>query len=233
LAITWKSGRGVVSPSFLRSDEQLVLGNQLLGTQDQDYLQKRTQYRNSLHTLDAVMQSLENVARPRDWVLPEGIETARDVFVGYLMLDALIANGDRHDENWAVVRETSGTQLALAPTFDHASSLGALLLDEERHKRLTTKDRGYSVLAYVEKGTSALYKNIEDKKRLTQVMAFVEAAHTHRQAAHVWLAQLAKLTQEDFEEGLGKIPKNRISSVAIDFALQLLSHNVSRLRQAL
>ncbi|WP_395095080.1 hypothetical protein [Armatimonas sp.] len=204
-----------------------------MGTIDLDYLQKRKKYRNSFHTVDAVMQSLEKVAPPRGWNLPQGIKTAQEVFVGYLMLDALIGNGDRHDENWAVVEGISGIQQALAPTFDHASSLGMLLGDEERRQRLTTKDQGYSVAVYANKATSALYQGVSASKPLSTLAAFEEAGSMYPQAAHLWLAQLSLVTIEDFEEELGKIPKNRISVMATDFALRLLAHNMARLQKTL
>jgi hypothetical protein len=34
---------------------------------------------------------------------PDGITTAIDTFVGYLLLDAWIGNGDRHHENWRFI----------------------------------------------------------------------------------------------------------------------------------
>lgn len=51
---------------------------------------------------------------------------AFDVFVGYLILDALIANTDRHEQNWAVLTRPPGQAGpdALCASYDHASSLG-------------------------------------------------------------------------------------------------------------
>ena len=47
------------------------------------------------------------------------------------MLDALIGNTDRHHENWGIlVRRGRGVLLGeVAPSFDHASSLGRELRD--------------------------------------------------------------------------------------------------------
>jgi hypothetical protein len=46
-----------------------------------------------------------------------------DVFVGYLLLDALIANRDRHEHNWAVLTpQLTTSSERLSPTYDHASS---------------------------------------------------------------------------------------------------------------
>ena len=40
---------------------------------------------------------------PFEWKPIEGIVSALDVFVGYLLLDAWIGNTDRHHENWGFV----------------------------------------------------------------------------------------------------------------------------------
>jgi serine/threonine protein kinase HipA of HipAB toxin-antitoxin module len=48
-------------------------------------------------------------------------------FTGYLVLDALIGHTDRHEENWGVIEGITGAK-RLAPSFDHASSLGFLAL---------------------------------------------------------------------------------------------------------
>ena len=52
---------------------------------------------------------------------------AFDAFAGYLLFDALIAHGDRHDRNWAVIVPPPGAREteALCPSFDHAASLGS------------------------------------------------------------------------------------------------------------
>ncbi len=233
LAITERKEYGVVSPSFLRRGEQLILGNQLLATVDPSYAQMRTRYGNSIHSVNAVLTLLAIVDPPRSWILPEGIKTAPEVFVGYLLLDALIGNGDRHDENWGVVAETTGIQRSLALTFDHASSMGRELTDEARRQKLSTRDQGQSIATYANRGRSALYRAVGDKRTLGTVEAFTEAAIYHRAAAQYWKQSLDKLTPEIFEEGFDQIPSNRISDVAREFALTLLLHNQQRLRDVL
>jgi hypothetical protein len=63
---------------------------------------------------------------------------AFDAFAGYLAFDALIAHGDRHDRNWAVLVPPLETEHleALCPSFDHAASLGFTLTDETRAQHL-------------------------------------------------------------------------------------------------
>ena len=64
------------------------------------------------YTLDAVQQVLEQVEPPpgmRDL-------TGFAVFAGYLVLDALVGNGDRHPGNWAILERQSDGVRFLAPT---------------------------------------------------------------------------------------------------------------------
>ena len=95
---------GVVCPHCAPSPESLVLGNQLLLALDPAYPgSDRRKYEIRAYTVDAVVQCVQNLAAPSwNWIciVPTGISTALDVFVGYVMLDAWIANQDRHHENW-------------------------------------------------------------------------------------------------------------------------------------
>lgn len=140
----WKHNRGVVCPTCVPGDGQLVHGNELLAQLLPEY--PRQQARGvSQHTLEHVFAVLQNgeIHMPIGWTPFPGIDAAVDVFVGYLMLDAWIGNTDRHHENWALVVRPQGTHLA--PSYDHAASLGSHETDANRHDRLTTRDRGRSM----------------------------------------------------------------------------------------
>ena len=88
--------------------------------------------------------------------VPAGIESALDYFVGYVMLDAWIANPDRHHENWAAIWD--GSAMRLAPTFDHGAALARNLLDSEREERLTIKYSNRTVESFARKGRSAFLR---------------------------------------------------------------------------
>jgi hypothetical protein len=84
--------------------------------------------------------------------IPTGVNSALDVFIGYVMLDAWIANQDRHHENWGAIWD--GKSMRLAPTYDHAAGMARNLKDVERQDRLVTRDKNRTVRAYAEKVTS-------------------------------------------------------------------------------
>ena len=61
--------------------------------------------------------------------------TAFDVFAGFVLLDAWIANQDRHDNNWSVLIPGTWPRPAtlLSGSYDHASSLGFADPDSVAH----------------------------------------------------------------------------------------------------
>jgi hypothetical protein len=176
------SNPGILSRSFLGSSAKLILGNEILTT---IYLDDYPQDHRDLssHTIARIVNAFDRaeILLPLDWTPPKGISKVSDVFVGYLLLDALIGNSDRHHENWGIVEQE--LQLYLAPTYDHASSLGRNITDEERDRRLNTSDRGYSVTAYANKCNSLIYN--EEHKQMRSFDAFCMSARLYPRAASI------------------------------------------------
>lgn len=228
LAETWQGNCGVVSPKFLDAEEGEILinGNELLIPIVPNYNTFAT-YGASQHTIDVVLKAIgnESIKLPPAWTAPSTIKTAVDVFVGYLLLDAWIGNGDRHHENWGLIRKkmmpAATETIYLAPTYDHASSLGRELSDENRRKR--------SVEAYANKCSSAFYRSVEDTKPLKTFDVFTYVAHHHPKTADVWMERLSSISKAKILEIFTRIPSKRISPIAIDFAQKILEHNQHRL----
>lgn len=133
----------------------LIHGNDLLWHQDSSY-PRAGAYRVKQHTVAAVHNVLCNHRRAKLDLVTSPQGNAFDSFIGYLLLDALIGNTDRHHENWGIesVRTTSETVLRLAPSYDHASSLGRELSDDKRDGRMSNRGRG-TVADYADKAKSA------------------------------------------------------------------------------
>lgn len=205
----------------------LVLGNDLLLEHDPLYPSSR-QFRVTAHTVDKVLAVLSdtNIKVPPNQ--PSDVETAAHLFVGYLLLDALISNTDRHHENWGILRlPKPGEPLraCLAPSFDHAASLGQILTDEERQRRLETRDTGYGIPAYVRRARSALYQSAEDKRPLSLVAAFAHAGRHFPTAARYWQRSLAAVSPEALELFALRVPDEVASPLAKRFAASMLQHN--------
>lgn len=108
------------------------------------------------HTLDNIETDLRDVDAPAG----SGGLSAFEVFAGYLVLDALAANQDRHEENWAVLRPLPGEgRLTLAGSYDHGSSLGFNLTDSRRQMHL---DRG-DVPVFASKARAQRFEEASDQ----------------------------------------------------------------------
>jgi len=222
--------RGVICGNIAGSDTSLVLGNQLLLASDPSY-PSRQRWKVRSHTIDAVARVLQDVAPPPPvWTYgsPAGVTTASGFFVGYVLLDAWIANQDRHHENWAVLTLPGGP-LALAPTFDHGAGMACILGDEERASRLSTRDQNASIDAFALRARSGFYGNETDRRTLHPLDVFRRFATYAPQSASLWLDRLGTVTAAHMRGIIDDVPEHLMSAVCREFTCQLLTINQKRL----
>jgi len=234
-------GPGVICDSFAPGNRWLMLGNQLLRflAIDSDYpADEERKYKVSQHTVEAVVTALGKVSMPADdWMrdVPFVATSALVIFIGYVMLDAWIANQDRHHQNWAILWDSErpqGERLWLAPTFDHGASLARNLADEERMERLVSKDKNRQVSKFAARARSAFYGQVSDTRPLGTHEAFWQFAEVVPDAARSWLKQLESIETASIQAILDKVPAQRMSKIAKEFTLQLLLVNQQRLLEA-
>lgn len=179
--------------------------------------------------------SLENIHATLQGMLPPpGCEpgfgaTAFDVFAGYLLLDAWVANRDRHDNNWAVLRPVmaSAEPLRLCGSYDHASSPGFNLTDQ-RSARLVEQQR---VTAWCEKGTAWRFEHDPGRPVPTLVEMAARALRlSSPDARQYWPARLHEVEHDEVLHVLARVP--RMSDPARTFAEKVLDVNRRRVLDA-
>lgn len=221
-------GPGVVCQNIAMPPMSLVLGNELLLAQDPKYpVEGRRRVRQ--HTIAAVAEAVSHLEMPgTGWAddVPGDVQTAVDVFAGYLMLDAWIANQDRHHENWGVVRDDG---LRLAPTYDHGASLARNLSDAERLERLNTRDENRKIPFFAKRAQSALFSGTETARPLGTLDAFVEFGQRVPSAARAWVSRLGVAKTDDLLAILVEVPNHRMSNICKEFTLALLMVNRDRI----
>jgi hypothetical protein len=225
----WKQQKGVLSENIVPPDGRLVPGNELLSEIHTTYPASQ-RYQVKDHTLGRILSLLNRpeILLPLNWTPPgDAIQNAADVFAGYLLLDAWIANQDRHHENWGIIHFDT---IHLAPTYDHAASLGQNEADARRKQRLTIHDQGH-INHYVQKARSAIYLRKSDQKPLSTVEVFKRAAARRPEAAKLWQQRLGDITKTQCLSIFERIPDSEISATAIEFAMTLLELNKQRLLQ--
>jgi hypothetical protein len=149
---------------------------------------------------------------------------AYDVFVGYLLLDAWVANQDRHEANWSILVSPQGEK-RLAASYDHASSLGFQLLDSDRQRILSGQP---GVDQWARRGFAHRF---EGGRRVTLV-DYAAAALTSAGPAvrDVWLGWLDDVADQSIESVIATTPE--MSEPTRTFCLTLLGVNRRRLLDA-
>ncbi len=173
------------------------------------------------HTLENIQASLRGALPPPGCQLPFGA-TAYDVFAGYVLLDAWVANRDRHDNNWAVLRpvlEPAGP-LRLCGSYDHASSLGYNVTDHKRAQRLSER----TVEAWCRKGTAWRF-DYDPGTTLVQLAARALRLAS-ADARCYWLEKLRDVSDDDVRNVFAGMP--RMSDLARTFAETVLDVNRRR-----
>jgi len=202
---------------------ELVLGNEVLHGQDPDYDRGRRRGVPG-YTIEAVFAALRSL----DVSPPTGSPDvdASLVFAGYLLLDALVANTDRHHENWGVLVDPNGEERTqLARTFDHASCLGFQLSDDERAEHLQTNDANRTVGAYAARGRS---RHFAAGPSLVDLAVEAIAACGH-EARSDFRARLQKMDDEHLAAVAAAVPVGRMSQPSRMFSTRLMGENRRRL----
>ncbi|MGB1017302.1 MAG: HipA domain-containing protein, partial [Nannocystaceae bacterium] len=206
--------RGSSCKRFTDGQTTLLHGNDVLLDHDPRYPNQQ-RYRVSAHTLEAIFHALSRFEVEPPANLGNHL-TATDVFVGYIMLDALIGNTDRHHENWGLLRRRAHNRYVyeLAPTYDHASSLGRELRETSRAQRLATRDRNRTPEAYADRARSALYASVNSPRPLSTFDAFASAAQLLPNAAEYWLARLEAITSPQLLAPIQRVPATHMQDSA-------------------
>ena len=228
---------GIISPSFIGEDEHIIFGNRLLEKFAQ---QKRIKgvasapqqieiFPQAQHRIDQIYDLLEGekVLPTRKWKPIWGINDGASLFTGYLMLDAIIGNTDRHIENWGVLQYKDN--LYLAPTFDHASSLGRNELSPQVKKRLTTNDSNQTVNAYACRAKTPIFN--KNNEQLTTIGVLEYGFNRTSESIYCWIKELNNLKGKTIERILGRFPDRILSANKKKFVYTILISNIERIKR--
>ena len=215
--------RGSVAESFARGGRVLYHGNQMLELTVDDY-ELQEKFRESSHTLENIWKVIDSV-----FVESKAAKRMKLFIAEYLVLDALIGNTDRHHENWGIIRRRAGDGWRgfVAPSYDHASSLGRELLDERRDILLTENRVG----DYAEKGRGAIYWSEEEQRGPSPLELVRRAAPTYPDLFRPAILKLARIDEKAFRQIVNRIPSDWMTSSARKFAIALMRYNYEKLRE--
>ena len=180
------------------------------------------------HSLENIAGALADAAVPLDANVPDSFG-AFDVFAGYLVLDAWIANRDRHDENWSILLplppQDADEPYRLCGSYDQAGGLGYNVQEEVAKRRLAEPA---GVRRWVEKGTAYRFQHDPDQPAPTLVELADRALSMAGPGTRAyWTGKLAAVTSGQMEDLVTSVPE--LSEPCRNFAREVLTINQERM----
>lgn len=176
------------------------------------------------HSVANILRTLSGYGPPPGW--DEWSDaSAAEVMVSYFVLDALIGNGDRHEQNWSVLRAQSsldGLPDSLAPSYDLEASLGFQLSDHQRVARLRDPR---AMENFAKKGRARRFHG--DRTTSLVDLAANAAGYCSADGRARLESLAARISALDFEHLLSGI--GGVSEVARTFASNVLEINGRRI----
>jgi hypothetical protein len=221
---TFEGKRGCASRSFVRTAQGfgLIHGSELLAGRVLGY-ERDKKWHQSDHSIRNIITAIENTFPPRFRI------AELRTLAGFIVLDAIICNTDRHHDNWALLRGPSGEGKVvreIAPSFDHASSLGRELRDERRQMIL---EQG-SLTKYAFKGRGGIYWNDTDAKGENPLVLAINAAKEYPNYFRPWIARTRELKAADFGGIVDRVPTYWMSQEAKQFSIALMCETIKNLQ---
>ena len=214
---------GSICESFVRNEQLLYHGNEILSDVVSNYDPGRTFHRSS-HTIENIWEAMDYV-----FADTEDVRRARGRIAEYLVLDALIGNTDRHHENWGILRERHGKQRrdTVAPSFDHASSLGRELRPERRELLL----EGSRIGEYVERGRGAIFRSAEDHHGPSPLQLVRFGFSSYRESFLPALRKIENLDRFAVREAVDRVPGEWMSCSERRFAIEMMTYGHAQLQE--
>jgi hypothetical protein len=138
---TYEGTIGTISKNFRSKTEELYEGGDLFLARFEDFNRNSLTYYELPHIIE----------------LLKAYDLEKE-FVALPVFDALIANNDRHCDNWGVLSGLNG--LRMAPIYDNGSSLGFNEVAEKKQKMLTDN---HMIAGFCNRGKPSI--GLPDRKR--------------------------------------------------------------------
>ncbi len=211
-------------PELSQRGIELIHGNDLLPGLVLGY-DREKRFRQSNHTLVNILAAVSRA-------IPDEAQrsAAITMLTGYVIFDALILNTDRHHENWALLRDNripGESRYSVAPSFDHASSLGRELLPGKLDQ---WESEEWRPEWYANRAPGGIFLK-EDQKRAANPLRLADFALRLRpRRVQPWLERLRGLNNARFSEIVQRVPEEYMSEQSRRFCLSLLDYTLQYLQ---
>jgi HipA-like protein len=229
---TLEGSPGCISRRFselAQPGAELIHGNDLLSGAVLGY-DRTKQFRQSDHTVEHILAAISHVLSA-----PHERAAAFRQMGGYLILDAIILNTDRHHENWALVRiihPDGRVSHNMAPTFDHASCLGRNEPPDKLAAWLAETGRP-AWYAARSKCRGGIYLRSDDAHGANPLKLLELVARKWREYFAAWAPHIERVSESALCDTVDRVPDRTMMSAQREFAKALLRVTFQRVKDIL
>ncbi|MBD8589212.1 hypothetical protein IFT92_15530 [Peribacillus simplex] len=138
-------------------------------------------------------------------------------FLFVIVFDALVANGDRHQDNWGITRHDIEDEKFISPLYDNSACLGRELNGTTLSEYCTSNDK---LLRYIYKGRSKIGWNEKMQENHFQLVRRIYKDHPLRMK--FLIQRLNSLSDEIIDGIVNKIPNNITTVMQNEFIKMFL-----------
>ena len=195
----YKGNEGSMSYLINQGDEELIEGISLINKIYPNY-SAETMYDEVLQEHYS-MRMLEEAVTEYGF-LPELLQM--------LVFDFLIGNSDRHQNNWAILKKSSG-QYSFSPLYDNSSSLCCYLLEEKVNGYLVGDAKRVNSIVST-KSLSIVRLDPKNRKRPRHEEVLKYIIQNHREKVDDVVANIKhRINEDSIETMLKKYPEELLS----------------------
>ena len=215
---------GSTTESFVGKGLELRHGNVVLEGALQNPEGRELNFHASDHNLGNIWAALERV-----FADSKSVMAAKRRFVQYILLDAVVGNVDRHSQNWGILVKDglNDQESVMAPSYDHGSSFGRVLTDEDREKRLANNEVG----TFAERGRGGIFWSETDRHGLSPIGLARMVARLDKDIFAAACERPMSLEPSQFSVVFDKVPIGWMSEPYRRFAIELMTYNYFQLNE--
>ena len=199
----------------------VAAGNSVLSDYIEDYdLSPAARFHQRQHNVMNIVNAVTDFAYDAGPATAQHYEAIMHGLASLFVLDGLIGNVDRHHENWMLEYGTKDGEvhIGVAPSFDHASSLGREMTDKRRRQILESG----TVLNYLRRGRGGVYLDGEQNRAPSPLALAIYLCKRWPRETRPPLEHIDAVTDTEFRTIVDKVPAEFMSRTAKDFASEVL-----------
>ncbi|TSB47691.1 HipA domain-containing protein [Alkalicoccobacillus porphyridii] len=138
--------------------------------------------------------------------------------ISMCLFDALIANQDRHCENWAVIRDEDN-KVVFAPLYDNGAALGFNSNKETMKEMLRDSNR---FQAFTNRSKTLIEVNGKRKPKMSMLLSYLKDMYHHKYTKE--LKRFCGIKRGDLVNIVNEVPDDWMSHIEKDWVCSLISY---------